>query len=103
MAPHCGNAPTVSFAEVESYGFRLANGAEALAYWYPSNFMTTDFEGAVSLSCTVQGTPRLVDPMDGTVYEIPDTLLEKDHFGGMKLKLLPIRDYPLFLVFGEIQ
>lgn len=30
------------------YGiFKLDNGAKALAYWYPANLMTTEFEGTV--------------------------------------------------------
>ena len=103
VAPHCGNVPSVGFSEVESYGFRLANGSYALAYWHPSNFMTTDFEGAVTLSCAIPGTPCLVDPMDGAIYDIPEAMMAQDGFGGLDLKLLPIRDYPLFLVFGELQ
>ncbi len=99
-APHCGNIPTIRATEAEFFSFRLDDGAAAFAYWYPSNVMTEDFEGAVSLRCSDLGDVRLVDPMDGTVYEIPENLIEKDAFGGMHLHLLPIRDYPLFLVFG---
>jgi len=87
---------------VQSYGFRLDNRSYAYAYWYPSNHMVSDFEHAVTLNCADLGEPHLVDPMDGTIYEIPENMIEKDSFGGMKLRLLPIRDYPLFLVFGEI-
>ncbi|MBE6596342.1 MAG: hypothetical protein E7641_01610 [Ruminococcaceae bacterium] len=102
MAPHCGRVPSISAAEVQSYGFRLDNRSYAYAYWYPSNHMVSDFEHAVTLNCADLGEPHLVDPMDGTIYEIPENMIEKDSFGGMKLRLLPIRDYPLFLVFGEI-
>lgn len=102
-APHCGNVPTLSCAEVEGYGFRLDNGSYAYAYWHPTNFMTTDFEGAVSFtSAAPGGKPKLVDPMDGSIYELPAEMAVEDGFGGMDLKLLPVRDYPLFLIFGEI-
>lgn len=103
IAPHCGNVSTVSCTEIDSYGFCLDNGAYAYAYWHPSNFMTTEFEGAVSLSCAVLGVPKLFDPMDGSVYEIPESMMVIDEFGGVDLKLIPIRDYPLFLIFGEIE
>ena len=102
QAPHCGRIPSVGFSEVESYGFRLANGSQAYAYWHPSNYMTTDFEGAVTLACAVGGEVQLVDPMDGSIYEIPEAMITRDDFGGMLLSLLPIRDYPLFLIFGKI-
>ena len=102
-APHCGNIPTVMYGEMEDFGFRLDNGAHAYAYWIPSNFMTMEIESAISLSCGGLGVPRLVDPMDGSIYELPDSMVERDAFGGAELHLLPIRDYPLILVFGEIE
>lgn len=40
---------------------------------------------------------------DIRVSELPDSMVERDAFGGAELHLLPIRDYPLFLVFGEIK
>ena len=103
VAPHCGNVPTLTNSDVESFGFRLDNGSYAYAYWHPSNFMTQDFESAVTFICADLGDVHLVDPMDGTIYELPPEILIKDEFGGAKLKLLPIRDYPLFLVFGDIK
>ena len=102
-APHCGNIPSVSYGEMESYGFRLDNGAYAYAYWIPASLMTTEIESAISLSSGGMGVPKLVDPMDGSIYELPDSMVERDAFGGAELHLLPIRDYPLFLVFGEIK
>ena len=102
-APHTGNLPTVRFKDMRGYGFRLDNGSFAYAYWYPSDLMTTDFEGAVSLTAADLGEARLVDPMDGTVYDIPESILSRDDFGALVFKALPIRDYPLFLVFGTIE
>ena len=102
MAPHCGRVPSFGCSEVESYAFRLDNGAYAYAYWHPSNYMVSDVEHAVTLHCADLGEVRLVDPMDGTVYEIPKSMLIEDEFGGKILKLLPIKDYPMFLIFGEM-
>lgn len=100
-APHCGGIPSVSWGEIESYGFRLDNGELAFAYWCPVNHMTTDLESAVTFNCADLGDVRLVDPLDGTVYELPPEIMQRDAFGGMKLSLLPIRDYPLLLIFGD--
>ena len=102
VAPHCGNAPTLGVRDIEYYGFCLNNGSYAFAYWYPSNYMTTEFEGAVTFATADLGDVHLVDPMDGTIYELSEEMITKDEYGGAMLKLLPIRDYPLFLVFGEI-
>jgi hypothetical protein len=63
--------------------------------------MTTELECAVSFDCADLGDVRLVDPLDGTVYEIPPEIMQRDVFGGIKLSLLPIRDYPLLLIFGD--
>jgi len=104
MAPHCGKAPTLKASGVEMYGFRLDNGALALAYWHPSDYMTTDYEGAVSFHSAIDGNPRLLDPMDGKIYELcEDMLTKKDEWGNDLLKLLPIKDYPMFLIFGDCE
>ena len=102
-APHCGNVPSLYYGEVESFGFRLQNGTAAYAYWHPTNHLTTDFEGAVTLVCSDLGDAKLLDPLDGTIYEIPESMIEKDAFGSTVLHLLPIRDYPLLLIFGELE
>ncbi len=102
-APHCGNTPSLKASQVEMFGFRLDNGAYALAYWHPSDFMTTDFEGAVSFQTAFSEKVQLVDPVDGTVYELCEEMLTKDQWGNDLLKLLPIKDYPMFLIFGDCE
>ena len=102
MAPHLGNAPTLKASQVEMFGFRLDSGAFALAFWYPSDYMTSDYEGALSLATAIEEKIRLLDPMDGTIYELSENMLTKYDWGNDILKLLPIKDYPLFLIFGDI-
>ncbi len=102
-APHCGRIPGVSWGEIESYGFRLDNGSLAYAYWCPVNHMTTELESAVTFNCADLGDVSLVDPLDGTIYELPSEIMQRDEFGNIKLSLLPIKDYPLLLIFGELQ
>jgi hypothetical protein len=66
--------------------------------------MTHEFEGATSIEI---GLPKdyvnvkLIDPMDGKIYEIPDSIVKRDGFGGYEFQHLVIRDYPLFLVFSK--
>ena len=109
-APHTGFTPNITCAEASYGGFRLDNGSLALAYWYPANLMTTEFEGAVSLEIAASGREperhseiSLIDPMDGTVYGIPSEIVHADGRGGYVFEDLPIKDYPMFLVFGKIE
>ena len=99
VAPHLGKAEALSSFEIEHYGFRLDGGEAAYAYWYPSNYLAGDYEGAITLHCAALGEPRLYDMLDGTIYEIPESMITRDAFGGMVLSLLPVRDYPLVVVF----
>jgi hypothetical protein len=64
--------------------------------------MTSDFEGAVSLATALSEKVRLLDPMDGTIYDLCEDMIAKDQWNNDLLKLLPIKDYPMFLIFGEI-
>ena len=82
-------------------GFRKENG-EALAYWYPSNILTTSFEGTISFQIYSEyDKVRLVDIMDGSIYEIPESIMTRDEFGLYKFEHLPIKDTPMLLTFGE--
>lgn len=102
LAKHLGNIPSLESCEIEYYGFRLDNGSFAYAYWHPSSFMTGDFEGTVTFGAADLGKIHLVDPMDGNIYELADKMRAVNEWGDDELKLLPVRDYPLFLVFGEM-
>ena len=65
--------------------------------------MICDYESAVTFSTADLGEVKLIDPLDGTIYEIPEEMIEKRESGAMTIHLLPIRDYPLLLVFGELK
>ncbi len=85
------------------YGsFEREDGTKIFAYWSPTNLMTTEFEGTISWEITCLGSPKLVDPMDGAIYEIPESLTEVVNDDCIILKNIPIKDYPMFLVFGNI-
>jgi hypothetical protein len=91
-------------------GFRRKDGSAAIAYWADKNFFTTDYESTTSLYTTsLKGKVRVIDPMDGSIYEVPDTVLKTkdatgmDCFegGGYFIRNIPIKDYPLIMTFGD--
>ena len=82
-------------------GFRRENG-EIFAYWNPTNIMTTSFEGTVSFELySAYDTVRLIDVMNGKIYEIPEKIVKRDEFGMYTFTHLPIKDTPLLLEFGN--
>lgn len=82
-------------------GFKRANGACAFAYWNSLDLMTTEFESTVTIEiAAVKGTLRLIDLLDGKIYEIPENMIEKNE-DSYTLKNIPIKDYPLVLTFGD--
>lgn len=75
--------------------------SRAYAYWAPTDLMTVSFESTVTLQFAALPVPRLADPMDGTVYEIPESMIVRDGEYAFHLVNLPVRDYPMFLLFGD--
>ena len=74
------------------------DGKRAICYWRPAKLLTETYEGTVSFQngCRFSAPLRLVNPMDGKVYALPDTidkLLEND-----MLENLPLLDSPLILM-----
>ena len=83
-------------------GFIRPDGSAAYAYWNAVNLMTSSCESTLSFRCA--GLPekvRLIDPMTGRIYRIPDSMAEYKGSGRWLLRNLPLMDYPLFLTFGE--
>ena len=79
-------------------GFRWADGKVAFAYWNSTNMITVkDYEGSISFELSgVKGSAKLIDPMDGSIYEIPPEVMEAEN-GIYKFKNMIIRDYPLIM------
>jgi hypothetical protein len=95
----CGSDYSGAFI---SHGFKKPNGSFALAYWNSTPLLTTDFEGTISFKVTnVPGEMRVVDPLSGVIYEIPEAMLEKTGTHTWMVKNIPITDYPLLLTFGD--
>ncbi len=83
-------------------GFRRPDGSAAFAYWKSTELLTTEYEATITLeAATLSGELKLVDLYDGSIYEIPETMLERDGFGHVLCKNIPMKDYPLLLCFGD--
>lgn len=78
------------------------NGDKAFVYWYPSNIMTTSYQSSITLELLTENKDiRLIDIMDGSVYKIPDNMIENNGDGVYVIKELPIKDTPLVLTIGN--
>ena len=84
-------------------GFEKANGSKAFVYWNSTSMITEkDYEGTVTFELAgIDGDVRLVDPMDGSVYAIPEDVMVKGESGLYTFKNMPVIDYPLIITFGE--
>ena len=43
----------------------------------------------------------MIDLLEGTIYSIPESMVENDGKGYRRFLHLPLRDYPLLLTFGD--
>ncbi len=84
-------------------GFSRPNGAQALAYWKSCDLMRETFDGTLSLLLAREKrTLRLIDPMNGDVYALPEEMTLRDPDGSViALRHLPLTDSPLILTFGD--
>lgn len=94
----------LDYLDLKIQGFKKNNGSFACAYWTPTNIMTTDFEGTISLEVTCGDMPlRVVDLMDGSVYELPADMYEVDEYGTYTILHLPVKDYPMMIMCGDFE
>ncbi len=81
-------------------GYRNDEGA-AFVYWAAKDIMTQEFESTVSLNgCGVSSEVRLIDLYTGEVFEFDGSCMTYSD-GILRLRHIPIRDYPLMLTFGN--
>lgn len=103
------------FSQQTHLCFRRPDGSAAIVYWKPANLMTESIDSLVNIQYLKRCLPdpvRLIDLMDGSIYEISPDLIqngsvyqaEKDLNAGSaveKIVELPLKDYPLALTFGN--
>lgn len=84
-------------------GLEKSNGSKAFAYWNSTDMIKVQgFEGSVTFEVSgVTGEARLIDPMDGSIYTIPDSIITKTANNLYSFKNIPVKDYPLIITFGD--
>ena len=85
-------------------GFQNAGG-KALAYWKPVDLLRETYAGTCTIHTCMKDKVRLVDLLDGSVYELPQEM-DGIHDGALykgsrEFLHLPLLDYPLLLTFGD--
>ena len=83
------------------YPFELDGGSRILCYWNGTDILTSTYEGTVSIGVSGEKSDNisLVDLRDGTLYKLPDEMIEKRGEYGVRLKNLPVTDVPLAVWF----
>jgi hypothetical protein len=77
-------------------------GGRAFVYWYPSNIMHTSYQSAINIEVyNPYGELHLVDLMDGSIYEIPEKMIEDKGDGVYIIRELTVKDTPLVLMLGN--
>lgn len=98
-----GWKPTVMAKELTTGCFEKSNGAKVFVYWKPTDIITQSTYETVSITFgEIDYPPRLVDPMTGKIYELPESICEKKTEGCYILHNLPLFDYPLILEWGFV-
>lgn len=84
-------------------GVKKSNGAKALVYWNSTSMFTfKEWEATITIqSVGLSEKICLIDPMDGSIYEIPENMITKEYDGVLQFNNLPIKDYPMILTFGD--
>lgn len=91
------NDPTICM-----YTFEKENGSKGLVYWNAVPLLTQTYEGTVSFQIFgLDNDIKLVDLADGSIYELPDEMINNMGDGETQLVNLPITDTPKLITFGN--
>lgn len=75
------------------------DGAYAFAYWYPAKLPEHAMEALISVCAYGMGLPKVIDPMTGEVFEIEAERVVAIGMDSIRVRGLPLRDYPMLLAF----
>lgn len=88
--------------EISKVFFERENGSQCLVLWKPTNILTTDYIGTVSMQIATQNKKAvLADLCTGEVFSLPESILTDLNGGCLKLEHLPVKDYPMALILGD--
>jgi len=88
--------------QLRVYPFQKKNSAVAILYWNPTDLLNQTYDGATTLwTAKRKGTCHLIDPLNGTAYEIPNENIRKPTSDVLEFLHLPLYDYPLILTIGD--
>lgn len=76
--------------------FTLDDGSHLLAYWQNTKLLEETFDGVTTVELLHSGNIELIDPMDGSIYALPESMVERNGTA-LTLKHVPLKDYPLLL------
>ena len=92
------------YADLRIATFAKDNGGKAFVYWKSTNVLTTEYEGLTELVVDMPyDEVKLVDILTGDVYEIPAEYIEDKGHGVHRFIKIPVKDYPLALVFNGFE
>lgn len=88
-------APTV-----QAESFVLDDGKRILIYWNAVDLLTATYEGTLSMQIfgAEAAKTRLLDLKNGSIYALPDGMIEDLGKGAVRLRNLPLTDCPLALL-----
>ena len=75
-----------------------------MALWAQTNILRQTYEGSISVRLANVPTDqiRLVDVVDGSVYELKaDNIIHDEPSGTLLLRRVPLFDRPVMLCFGD--
>lgn len=84
-------------------GVSKANGSKAFFYWNSTNLITCQgYESTTTFEIAgCDGEVHLIDPMDGTIYAMDETIRKYKGYGLCVFENIPVKDYPLILTIGQ--
>jgi len=91
-------------ATIVEQGFVKPDGSKAYVYWNATNIMIMDYESTITVDVATLGNDiKIVDLMDGSVYKLPDDMIEDLGHNVYRLKNIPIKDYPMAITFNGFE
>lgn len=85
------------------YAFEKPNGSKAIAYWNAVPLLTSSYTGTISFEAYGDAfeSVHIVDLSTGGIYDLPESMIERQECGRITFVNIPLTDTPLLLTFGD--